>query len=42
MVPTKEILKKGHWSKATAFEKFYHKLFLKSDKKFQQNVFGEL
>ena len=42
MVPPKEILEKGHWSKPTAFEKFYHKLFLKCDKNFQQNVFGEL
>ena len=24
-VPTKEILKRGHWSKAITFGKFYHK-----------------
>ena len=38
--PTKEILKRGHWSKATTFEKFYHKESLIEDKKFQDSVFG--
>ena len=41
-IPTKEILKSSHWSKATTFEKFYHKEILKDNKKFQDSVFAKL
>ena len=41
-VPTKDILKRGHWSKSTSFEKFYHKEMLIDDKKLQDSVFGKL
>ena len=41
-VPTKDILKRGHWSKATTFEKYYHEEILIDDEKLQDSVFGKL
>ena len=35
------MLKRGDWSKATAFEKFYHKEILIDNQKFQGRVFLE-
>ena len=41
-VPTKKIPRRGHWSKAITFEKFYNKEILIDDKQFQDNFFGKL
>ena len=41
-VPTKEILKRGHCSKAITFGKFYHKEYLIEDKRSQDSAFGKL